>query len=247
MTIQEEMQLALFNPDVIQRVQSLFSENKEILPIDLPNMSCRLFKSKRGNINIETQSRITLPQENYQQKNLGEVDFHKTVVFFKPFGFYSKTPTGELIVNILNEFSREYENLKASNKFHINLLTKKLSLEENAVIAAFSQETFSYANLIFEELLEKGFVPEFVDGRMIPGNLRYDKKLTSNGMDCELLMSFDGYPQFFLDDKYGFGGQAIGAYLKKDLKNKTIDICPTLPFKDLFDKLHLMGLLTAFK
>lgn len=247
MTIQEEMQLALFNPDVIQKVKSLFSDNKEIVTIDLPNMSCRLFKSKRGNINIETQSRISLPQGNSQLKNLGKVDFHKTVVFFKPFGFYSKTPTGELIVNIINEFSKEYESLNAYNKFQTNLLTRKLSLEENAVIAAFSQETFFFADLIFEELLEKGFDPEFVDGRMIPGNLRYDKKLTSNGLDCELLMSFDGYPQFFLDDKYGFGGQAIGAYLKKDLKIKTIDICPTLPFKDLFDKFNLMGLLTAFK
>jgi len=210
-------------------------------------MSCRLYKSRAGNINIETQSRITHPTKTIINEKLGEIELNKNIDFFKPFGFYTKDYSKVVNINIINEFRKDYDSLVSRNEIQTDLKTKILSLEENAVIAAFSKETFFFADIVFEEFLEKGFEPEFISGRMVPWNLRYDKRFSSNGFKSELLMSFDGYPQFFLDDMYGFVGQAIGAYLKKDLKRNEIDICPTVPFKELFDKFYQMGLLTAYK
>ena len=94
----------------------------------------------------------------------------------------------------------------------------KLSLKENAVIAAFSIETIQQAQLY------------------------QDSSLFSNGLKCDIYMSFDGFPQFYLDDQYGIS-EPIAAYLIKE--QNTVN--PTVQYKALFDKLSSMELLSAFK
>lgn len=55
-------------------------------------------------------------------------------------------------------------------------------------------------------------------------------------------MTYEGFPQVFLDDKHGLNGP-IAAYLLRE--NKTVN--PIIQYKQLFDRFHAMNLMTAFK
>jgi hypothetical protein len=69
-----------------------------------------------------------------------------------------------------------------------------------------------------------------------------DASFIANGLYCDIFMTFEGFPQVFLDDRYGLNGP-IAAYLIKEQNS----VKPIVRFKELFDKFYAMSLLTAFK
>lgn len=221
LSITEQFVKSIFLTQTFIKVKEQFASGEQKVPLDLFGMNFRLFKATNQTINFEVLA----------ANELGN--------FFKPIGFF----TSDLSITLLNEFEKDYINLIGRNEISIDSEIRRLSLEANAVIAAFSMEVIVSVMQIYREISEKGFEPEFKNGMMIPANLRYDKTLVANGYDTELIMTFDGHPQFFLDDEYGLDGP-IGAYFQN---NGSLGINPIAEYKPLFDKLHSMSLLAAYK
>ncbi|HRA73962.1 MAG TPA: hypothetical protein PLB11_14200, partial [Flavobacterium sp.] len=73
--------------------------------------------------------------------------------------------------------------------------------------------------------------------------MQFDKYLTINGLQIELLFSMEGFPQFFLDDEHNVQG-AFGAYFKDE---NGLSLNPSVQYKSNFDKFYRMGLFSAFK
>lgn len=219
LTVTEQFTKTLFLESTIEKVKEQFANGTEILPIDEFDMNFRLFLVGET-INLELLA----------SGQLGN--------YFKPIGFYDRN----LNIHILKEFEADYENLKGKNSISNNLTVNKLSLRENAVIAAFSIDVIITALQVLNEVKEKGFEPEFRDGVMIPANLRYDRQLIANGLNSELIMTFEGYPQFNLDDGYGLSG-AIGAYIPNE---QGLSINPIVEYKELFDRFAQMKLLSVY-
>lgn len=78
---------------------------------------------------------------------------------------------------------------------------------------------------------------------MIPATMRYDKRYECNGFKVLLLFCNEGYPQFYLDYEYRLEG-ACGAYIKDN--RGEFGFHPTVEYKELFDKLNRIKLLTTF-
>jgi len=226
MDIKEEFVQALFDKSVKEKVSQMFQSNfdfnghKDRIPIDLFDISFRLFKATSAYVNFEFLVRS--PNNRY----------------FQAVGFFDK----DLNIYILNEYAEAFQKLKAAGQIagSSKLLDKKI----NAVIAAFSMPTINLALQSLSEFKEIGWQTEFRDGIMIPATMRFDKHYECNGLTCELLFSDQGYPQFYLDNKHQLDG-AIGAYIPGE--GDRLSIHPTVEYKDLFDKLSKLSLLTAFK
>jgi hypothetical protein len=218
-----EFLMTLFSKSTIDKVKHQFSNGPEIVPLESYNMSFRLFRPKLGN-NINLELLIQMPTGTGSQ-----TDFHNTgnrfmqtmVTFFKPLGYYTLGKGmlyDDIEVTLLYEFEETYNQLIKSNSISSNIKVHRLSLKENAVIAAFSTEAFLSAQ-------------NYEDDSFI-----------ANGLDCDIFMTFQGFPQVFLDDRYGLQGP-IAAYLLKEQGSAN----PIIEYKPLFDKLHSMRLLSAFK
>ncbi|MCD4793802.1 MAG: hypothetical protein K8R54_11240 [Bacteroidales bacterium] len=65
------------------------------------------------------------------------------------------------------------------------------------------------------------------------------KQFINTDLIIELIMTFDGFPQFFLDDKYN-NSSPIAAYIKED---GNLQILPMAEFQTETQKLHEMNLL----
>ena len=225
MGTKDEMTLALFDNSVKAKVSQMLQSNyefnghKDRMPLEVFGMNFRLFKPTPTYVNLEFL--VITP--------IGK--------FFQPIGFFDAS----LNVYVLNEFAESYKRLKSSQQ--IGSDAKFLDIKTNAVIGAFSGQTIQQVLQVFEEFRIGGWNNEFKDGRMIPATMRYDKRFESNGYNSELLFCNDGYPQFYLHDDYGLRG-AIGAYMKGN--SGKLSIHPTVEYKELFDKLDSLKLLTAF-
>jgi hypothetical protein len=231
MTITEEMVSVLFDKGTLTNVKQQFKSGKEKIPINSENMNFRLFKSEHGNINLEL---LCQDSNGMYFKPLGFYEFEKG-------GFFS---SGKLSLTILNEFVDDYKNLKNSNQISdngINLIF--MSIKESCLIAAFSRETIETIKIMYREK-EIGVSKEAV---AILGPfphmhaMQFDKHIFSNGLKIDLLFSFDGSPQCFLDDEYKIDG-AFGAYFKNA---NGFSLNPIVAYKSDFDKFSKMGLLTA--
>ena len=142
-------------------------------------------------------------------------------MFFKPIGFFSQKKgflSNDIEVTVLKEFENDLEELRNAKKIPNNIKTHKLSLTENAVIAAFSMET------------------------AIQAKKYEDVSFIANGLACDIFMAFEGFPQVFLDDRYGLEGP-IAAYQIRDQNS----INPIIRYKELFEKFHSMSLLSVVK
>lgn len=221
MTVRQEMTLAMFSEQTITTVNKMFETKEERKPIDAYDISFRLFLVNNSTINFEFG--YTTPFGFY----------------FKPIGFFKNN----LESYILYEFEESFEYLKTNNYLNNNIHINKLSIRDNAVIATFSIDTILEVFKTFEEIKIKGYEPEFRDGIMIPPNLKYDKKIVLNGLKSELIMAFQGYPQFYLDDEYKVPG-AIGAYQMIDNK---LRVNPIIDFSSDYNKLYEASLLSAYK
>jgi|GEM_PF-1278310 len=230
MTPTQEMILVLFEEATIKKSKAQFISGREITPVDSHDMNFRLFKAKYGNINLELLCR------------------DDSGTFFKPIGFYEYEKggflsSGKLTITVLNEFVKDYKAVKGldSSKFNVKLM----GIRESGLIAAFSRETVELVKKMYQ-LKEKGLPQDVID-RIGPyphlHDMQFDKSLMSNGLQIDLLFSFDGFPQCFLDDKYGVQG-ALAVYLKNQ---NGYSLNPTLEHKNNFDKFHQMSLLSALK
>jgi hypothetical protein len=219
LTVTEQFTKTLFLDDTLDKVKNQFESSTEIQPVDEFDMNFRLLLV--GN---------TINLELLASGPLGH--------YFKPIGFYDR----QMNIYVLKEFETDIEELKSKGELINDSSIKTLSLRENAVIAAFSMDVIVTALQVLNEVKEKGFEPEFRNGMMIPANLRYDKRLMVNGLNSELIMTFEGYPQFNLDDDYGLNG-AIGAYMPSE---QGLSINPIVEYKELFDKFAQMKLLSAY-
>lgn len=226
MEITEDFIKALFSDKIRNYAKQMFNPDfeynghKDRMPIDMFDVSFRLFKPNSISINLEFLA------------------ISSTGKYFQPIGFYDK----ENNVFILNEFLPSYNNLVSSGQIHESI--KRLNLKINAVIACFSMTTAILAYETLDDFEKNGWNDEFRGSINIPGYMRYDKNFESNGFKCNLLFSHDGYPQFYLDDQYELQ-DAIGVFLKN--ADGRFMIHPTTEYKEFFDLLKQMSLLTAFK
>lgn len=218
----KEMVLTLFSDNTLKQVQKQFKDGTQIIPIENFNMSFRLYKAKKGNINLELL--IQMPFETTSTSEIpgiGRGRVVETVMFFKPIGYYSEKKgvfSSTLEITIPKEFERDLDFLISNHKITSKYKINRLSMKENSVLAAFSME----ANL---------------------QAMKYqDTSFTANGLSCDIFLTFEGFPQVFLDDKYGIEGP-IAAY---KLREENM-IFPMLYNTDIFDKYYEMSLLTAFK
>jgi hypothetical protein len=223
MTSSQEAVKALFNKETQEKVKSQFKNGEEIISIDNYDLSFRLLKTKADNINLELLVNITI--ENSEEQDvlgLGAGRIQKTVMFFKPIGYFTQKKgifSSTLEVTVLKEFENDLESLISENKISDSVKIHKLSLLENAVLSVFSMETAIRA-------------------------LKYkdDFGFMANGLYLDIYMSTEGVPQVFLNDKYEINGPLAAYNLKT-----TNTINPMVTYKEMFDRFHKMSLLSAFK
>jgi hypothetical protein len=223
MTPKQEIIMTLFTKETIDKVKEQFKNGKEIIAYESFDMNFRLFKPTASHINLEFFARI--PVETVKEQDLSGVGNRARgmVSVLKPIGFFSQKKgfsSNGLEVTVLKEFEDDLNYLIELGKIDSNLKINKLSLEENALLAAFSVEALFQAE-------------------------KYqDCSFNANGLDMDIYMTLDGeYPQSFLNDRYGLSGH-IGAYFLRD-ENRRIDM--NTSYKDLYWDLFKMSLMTAYK
>ncbi|TAL56321.1 MAG: hypothetical protein EPN85_15135 [Bacteroidetes bacterium] len=221
MTIEQEMTSVLFLKETIEKAKNQFKNGPEIIPLEVSDMTFRLFKATDFNVNLEAliEMRIENTGEEIDVSALGKGvkgTMHKFVMFFKPIGFYTLND-GNIEITIVNEYEKEMNFLIENKKITPSVKVNKLSFRENALIGAFSKETRLEA---FKNI---------------------DRSFISNGLMLDIYMTNVGYPEVFLDDKYEVEG-AIAIYR---LHDKPWGIDPVVNYKEIFDKLWSMKLLTA--
>ena len=225
MDIKQQFVQVLFDKSVKDKAAKMFQDSfdfnghKDRMPLELFDISFRLFKATSTYVNLEFL--VSSPNGLY----------------FQPVGLFDKG----LNIYIINEYVGAFQKLKSFGLITSN--AKYLDKKTNAVIAAFSLPTLGHVFQTFQEFSKTGWKSEVRDGIMIPATMRYDKRYECNGYKCELLFCNDGYPQFYLDDEHELEG-AIGAYIQKG--DGKLSIHPTVEYKVLFDKLSRLKLLTAF-
>ena len=144
-------------------------------------------------------------------------------------GLFSK----KISVNILNEFESIVNIMFNNGEISTTLKIKKLSFIQNAIIGGFSMDTFIEVEEIYSGMEKNNSL----------GVSEYDKKITVNGIEMNLLMSFDGFPQIFVADNSN-KFIPIGAFPKS---SGNISCNPAQVYDADFWKFHSMGLLSAFK
>jgi hypothetical protein len=79
---------------------------------------------------------------------IGRGRMQTTVMFFKPVGFFTQKKgflSTDIEVTVVKEFENDLDYLIKAGKVPSNIKTHKLTLEENAVLAAFSMEAANNA------------------------------------------------------------------------------------------------------
>jgi len=133
----EEFVLTLFDKEVISKAKELQSPNYskegvlDKIPIENYDISFRLYKTSEDIVNLEF------------------LTFTNNRRFFEPIGYYQSDN-----IFLLNAFKNDYMNLKA--KGLINHQVSFLTLEENAVIGAFSTHTVDIAIKMIKDFEKDG-------------------------------------------------------------------------------------------
>jgi hypothetical protein len=217
MTPIQEMVIALFASDTLEKVRGQFKSGKEIVSAEKFDLPLRLLKVDAKTINLEM-----LVQRAYgppRREAVGMVRSGST--YFKPIGVYSLEKgvfASKIDITILQEFADDYNALQKRGIIRYADGVKNFSLIENTAIAAFSMDA----------------VIEARDNK--------DKALIINGLSVEIIMASAGYPQLFLDDYYRVKGP-IAAYFSQGPNS----LNPTIAYKAVFDDLSARKLLSAYK
>lgn len=208
MTPIQEMVIALFSDDIIERAKKQAKAGPEIIHIERFDMSFRLLKVDYKTINLEF-----LVSRKFGSQN-------RLVTYFKPIGVYTVEKSlfsSKISIKIIFEFEKHYGGLAGNAIPKIKYEVNKFTFEENIVIAAFSMDAVSEASKM------------------------QDSNLKINGLDMEIVMAFDGYPQIFLDDSYNIKGP-IAAYFIENPQS----LNPMINYKKTFDELDSKKLLSAY-
>lgn len=232
-TPQQEMLLTLVDLETLKKISQV--SGTTALPLEKYNMSFVLRSYVPDIVNLELTSIYT------HKSKSGKAS---TVTFQKPIGFYKKINGGGGVeIYALNEYFAEYEKLKQTGTLS-NISIKNLSLSQNALIGAFAIETYLHVTDIFENYNPSGERMKFNSalGIHVPTFSGHDKSITINGLDADLLMSNEGIPQFFLDDKYGTSSPFAG-YINQ---NGNINYSFPTELAQEFNRLQSMHLFTMF-
>lgn len=223
MTTSQEMVMTLLSGDTIAKAKKQFRNGEQIAALESYEMTFRLYKTSTSTFNLELLLQMPVKTVEESLEGFPGSRIQQVITFFKPIGFYTVTKnflSTNVEATILREFENDHAFLNKNRHFSSGVTVNKLSLEENAVIAAFSMETYLQAK-----------------------NYR-DHSLHVNGLDLDIYMTYDNeYPQSFLNDKYGFSGH-IAAYF---LRGARQSIAPSLKVEKSFNKLRELQLLSIFK
>lgn len=219
MTATQEMLISLLTKETLDKVNKQFINSVTgIIHIEIDGLDYRLFKPTATNINLEILNTMSFDfSETQNIPGIGRGSTGKSIMYYLPIGYFTQIK-GIPELTVVKAFENDIDYLINNNKLSLPIKINKLSLKENALLAAFSIESATRA-----EKYE-------------------DASYTANGLFCDIYMCSDGFPQVFLDDRHGLSGP-IAAYLIKE-KNM---VNPITDYKELFDKFNSMGLLTAFK
>lgn len=196
MTVTEQFTKTLFLQETIEKVKEQFNSRREIVSVDQYDMNFRLLLVG-DTINLEL---------------LASGQFGH---YFKPIGFYDRNEN----IYVLKEFENDFNALVQRGEISNTSSAKKLTTEQNAVIGAFSMDTYMQASQL------------------------KDCSFLSNGLNFDIFITLDGDPQIFLDDKYNLSAPIAIYFLRT--QNKSIN--PTVVYKQLFDEYAEKKLLSAFK
>lgn len=141
----------------------------------------------------------------------------KIIMYYMPIGYFS-LGSGNLEFTVVKYFENDINFLNDRNMLPLKMKINNLSLIENALLAAFSMEAVQIA----------------VEYR--------DANLTVNGLDLDIFMTFEGYPQSYLNDKYGLLTPLAAYMTRREGKIK-----PNPIYNELYARLDNMKLLTAYK
>lgn len=218
----EEFVKTVFLKETLQVVKSQFVSNVEISPIDSFGMNFRLLRATPKTINLELLSRGILG------------------TYFIPIAVYNNDSNIALVM----EFEKDFKSIENTGHLPTGAKYNKFSLLENAIIAAFSMGTFEKVFAITNDFKNNGFETKWIQEGRIPDNNRYDKRYQENDFVCDLFMAMEGYPQFYLDDRYGINGPLAG-YPPNQKNNFHAN--PMVQHKALFDKMLELKLLSGYK
>ena len=217
--ILKEIASVLLDDEVSEAANEQLVGGKERIPICKKGIDFRLLKTDGGTSNLEFLA------------------VSESVRFFQPVCVFSKG--GE--ITVLKEFESSISSLNDLHQANV----KKLSLRENAMIAAFSARAVVEVTDVFNEIDEKGFEKKYhkeIDVS-VPAHIRYSRSVVANGLEVDLHMTFSGYPQAKLDPKYELD-QSIGVYRRA---KGGLNLMPTDEFGPTFERMQRMDLLTAYK
>lgn len=174
--IYNELLKILFNEDTKEQVEQMFSSNSNLTNI-------------QPIINSEFKLRLQKPTDQFI--NFEFLISSKSGLYFKPIALFNKT--GKII--LMNEFKETYLQIKS--QLPNTSRTTFLTIQNNAVITAFSKEVFEYAHDILKEFKEFGIESKIDSGIFVSGLKRYDRYLNINNMHCELIFVTQIIHSFF--------------------------------------------------
>ncbi len=200
--------------ETLQKVTNLFNSTQQMLPIQTADESLRLRKIDNNSIQLESGGMYVLQSESVPDNEEGVIREEKTTLSFKTVALYKKN--GDIFVPLeIENIGRQYPDFE---KEFFGYRLKFFSLIENAVIAAFSMNTYRRAIL------------------------RRDFKYRENDLDLNIFMSFDNEPNVWLDDKYGID-HPIAVYFPDG--QETIN--SVVQTKEVFENMHALDILQIFK
>jgi hypothetical protein len=145
MTPIQEMVIALFSDDIIEKAKKQTKAGPEIIYIEKFDMSFRLLKVDNKTVNLEF-----LVTRQFGSQN-------KTITYFKPIGVYTVEKgffSSKVSITIIFEFEKHYSALAGSAIPVIKYEVNKFTFEENIVIAAFSMDAVVEARAMQDKNLK---------------------------------------------------------------------------------------------
>jgi hypothetical protein len=200
--------------DTLEKVTNLFSSSQTMAPIETTDETLRLRKIDNDIIQMESAGFYVMQSDIVENSEKGVTREEKTALSFKTLALYKRS--GDIFVPLeIENMCRQYPDY-GDDFFGYRL--KFFTLLENAVIAAFSMETYRRAIL------------------------RQDFKYQTNDLNLDIFMTLDNEPQVWLDDKYGIN-HPIAIYFPDG--QPTIN--SVIQTKEQFEKLQALDILQIFK
>jgi hypothetical protein len=245
MNVNQQILCTLVSNKVIGIIREHYKQNISPLHIENLGKEYRLRKVNEGNFILESFCLLQMNERGelgpeYSEDGGKLYDF----TYWKSHGLYRiNLESNDIKMYIPYELEADY--YKITEQINSNdLSVYKFSLIENAVIAGFSKESLLQAHVMFKNLRGTKINSFFIEiqNRIVP-IAAYDRSYNTNGLKVQMLLSYDGFPQMFLDDIHELEGP-ISAY--HQIENG-IDCRPITEYKETFDFFQRIEFLSAFK